>query len=101
MGDQDRIQQVMLNLTSNARKYVHKVCGVIEIQTQLLIKGAQQFIQISVSNNGHGISLADQAKLFQPFSKLTANKEMNPNGNGLGLYICKQVCIILGGDIEV
>ena len=58
-------------------------------------------IKISVTDNGPGISLLDQSKLFKPFSKLEANAELNPNGIGLGLSICKVICNGLGGDIVV
>ena len=58
-------------------------------------------IQLSVQDNGPGISAEDQTKLFKPFVKLEAHKHLNPNGNGLGLNICKLICQNLGGDIIV
>lgn len=39
--------------------------------------------------------------MFKPFSRIAANKALNPNGNGLGLHICKLICMSLGGKIEV
>ena len=39
--------------------------------------------------------------MFKPFSKLDANKHLNPNGSGMGLNICKLICNNLGGDIYV
>ena len=62
---------------------------------------AGNFVQVSVIDNGPGISKHEQSKLFKPFSKLTTNSHLNPNGNGLGLNICKMICQSLGGDIEV
>ena len=56
---------------------------------------------MTVANNGSGISEEDQNKLFKPFSKLKDTKKINPNGNGLGLNICKMLCRKLGGDITV
>jgi signal transduction histidine kinase len=40
-------------------------------------------------------------KLFQPFSKLKANQELNPNGTGLGLFNCKKVLDRLGSKIWI
>ena len=52
-------------------------------------------------DNGPGINKADRHKLFKPFSKIDSNKSLNPNGNGLGLSICKVICNGLGGDIVI
>lgn len=80
VGDVDRIQQVMLNLTSNARKYVPKIEGMIKIQTELINEDGGNYLQSSVINNGNGILLRDQGKLFQKFSRLESRSEMNPTG---------------------
>ena len=52
-------------------------------------------------DSGCGISESDQAKLFMPFSMLSANKQMNPNGTGMGLSICKQIAERMGGSTWV
>ena len=61
IGDVDRIQQVLLNLTSNARKYIPKGTGEIQIQTLLLKEGGNHFIRVNVIDNGPGISVEGQA----------------------------------------
>ena len=58
-------------------------------------------LSIGVIDNGPGISKEDQLKLFKPFGTLEANADLNPNGIGLGLSICKMICCCLGGDITV
>ena len=101
IGDVDRIQQVLLNLTSNATKFVTKTEGIIKIAAHLRNEGQNVQLVVTVANNGSGISEEDQNKLFKPFSKLKDTKKINPNGNGLGLNICKMLCRKLGGDITV
>lgn len=78
-----------------------KVDGIIKIQISNLFRDGKSFLQISVYDNGPGISPDDKIKLFKPFSKLAAHSHLNPNGNGLGLSICKLICRSLGGDIVV
>jgi signal transduction histidine kinase len=69
---------------------VPKSKGLIKVETNLIktIEDDLEMLEISVIDNGPGISTEDQLKLFKPFSKLDSNKELNPNGNGLGLNIC-------------
>jgi len=54
-----------------------------------------------VRDSGCGISESDQKKLFTPFTMLSANKELNPSGTGMGLSICKQIAERLGGSTWV
>jgi two-component system sensor histidine kinase/response regulator len=70
IGDVNRIQQVLLNLLSNARKFVPKTDGIIKIESLLTKKEYTDYIEISVFDNGPGISAEDKTKLFKPFSKL-------------------------------
>ena len=100
IGDMDRIQQVMLNLMTNASKFVPKHGGFITVESQLKTIDAKNFIQIEVSDNGPGIPPRDISKLFKPFIKLSSTSQLNPTGNGLGLSICKLICNSLGGDIK-
>ena len=53
-------------------------------------------------DQGIGISEEDQEKLFQPFFKSSDknSQQLNSNGNGLGLYMSKQICNAAGGSLE-
>ena len=83
---------MLLNLVSNARKFVPKNRGVIKFESSLEEVNENVFFKISVIDNGPGISPGDIPKLFKPFSKLEDSKKLNPNGSGLGLNICKLIC---------
>ena len=48
-------------------------------------------IEIIVKDTGIGIKDEDQAKLFNLFCSLESSKDINPNGIGLGLHICKMI----------
>lgn len=101
IGDAERIQQVLLNLLSNARKFVPLVKGKIDIKASIIMNAGECHLSISVTDNGPGISMQDQERLFKPFSKLEANRNLNPNGSGLGLHICSRICTNLEGNIKV
>jgi signal transduction histidine kinase len=80
---------------------VPKDYGVIKVKTELLLSTEVPFLLISVQDNGPGISEADISKLFQAFSRLENNQQLNNQGSGLGLHICKQICTSLGGNIKI
>lgn len=56
IGDVDRIQQVLLNLASNAAKFAPRSGGKIEIKAKLLIQRSLATLHVKVANNGPGIS---------------------------------------------
>lgn len=97
VGDIQRIQRVLVNLTSNARFFVPKVDGLIQIKTTVAEADGANFLKISVTDNGLGVSKENRKKLFSPFSK----QHLNPNSSGISLNICKLICNCLGGDITV
>lgn len=99
--DAQRIQQVTLNLLSNALKFT-RPGGTIEVGSDIIVKKRTKFIQVYVKDNGMGIAKEDQSKLFRLFGKLKQNdKAINSKGIGLGLNICKQICQVFEGDIDV
>ena len=94
-GDQNRIQQVLVNLISNSLKFTPRN-GEIQINANLLAQKPQNDqrvknvqIEISVIDNGTGISEEGISKLFIQFNKLDENKDQNAGGTGLGLSICQ------------
>ena len=98
--DEQRLQQVLMNLLSNALKFTPSD-GQITIECELRRpkRSGPQFIQISVQDTGIGISEEDQKNLFRLFGFLDASKDLNTKGIGLGLHICKMIATFMGGEI--
>ena len=90
--DPDRLAQVMGNLLSNAAKYSPDG-GAIEVR----LRQEDGQAVVSVSDQGIGIKPEDLDLLFQPFSRLYA--ERTTSGVGLGLYISKAIVVAHGGRI--
>ena len=95
--DVNRLRQVLLNLLTNAIKFTRN--GIIHVSCKLKNDGTTQFVQVSVRDQGIGIRLNDQEKLFKPFSRLENGQMLNPNGIGLGLNYCKEILENMGGKI--
>ena len=95
--DPRRVQQVLLNLISNALKFTEK--GYIKLSLKKIIENKKRFIQFSVEDSGLGIKESEKHKLFQLFGKLDLdNPSINPSGVGLGLVISKHLVEMLSGD---
>lgn len=93
-GDQKIIEIVFQNLISNAVKYTPNN-GLIEIE---IIARANDVL-VKVSDSGCGIPKADQQKIFTKFFRSDNAKGLDPEGNGLGLYIVKAMIKQIGGKI--
>ena len=85
--DEDRILQVLTNLLSNAIKFCNPKTGVIEIDYKL----GNQFVEISVTDNGKGIPEEDHKFIFDKFYQSKHQNTIKPQGSGLGLAITKQI----------
>jgi len=94
--DPQRFRQILINLISNASKFTKD--GTITIASEPIEN--PDLMAISVRDTGIGMTAEQQAKLFQPFSKM-ADRSINPEGNGLGLVICKRLAERMGGDVTV
>ncbi|MGC4006695.1 MAG: response regulator [Pirellulales bacterium] len=97
VSDQERITQILTNLVGNACKFTKQ--GTITIAAQRLDQNAGNFVRIDVRDTGVGMSPEQADRLFKPFPMIST-KEQNPDGTGLGLALCKDLCRILGGDIS-
>ena len=91
-ADPNRVQQVLANLLSNARKYT-PADGRIWLAARQ-IDGA---IEISVADEGLGIPLEAQPHLFEKFYRVDADDRRLIKGTGLGLAIVKEIVEALGG----
>jgi signal transduction histidine kinase len=88
--------QVIGNLLSNASKYTPQG-GLIVIS--LAPAEEEGFLQVSVADNGLGVSAKDQAKLFNRFFRTESAQLTAANGVGLGLYITRALLELHGGRI--
>jgi len=59
------------------------------------------FLQVQISDSGRGIQEENISKLFNMFAQLNHGNNFQNNGTGLGLWICKQLCQKMGGDITM
>lgn len=99
-ADSIRVRQVMINLVSNAAKFTDEGEILISVGTKPGPTGKRE-LQVSVKDSGPGISLEDQAKLFQAFSQVDDSPTRKTGGTGLGLSICQNLVNMHGGRIWV
>ena len=94
-GDGPRLEQVMLNLMTNAVKFTPPG-GHISISAREQGPG----LTVAVKDNGIGIPREQQSRLFKPYSRIQSDRQKQP-GLGLGLALAKQVVELHGGKIWV
>ncbi|MCB0493978.1 MAG: response regulator [Cyclobacteriaceae bacterium] len=100
IGDPFRLNQILINLISNALKFTHE--GQIDINCQLEKKGSKvQHIKIDVTDTGIGIPADKLNKIFESFSQADASVTRKYGGTGLGLTIVKQLVELQKGSISV
>lgn len=93
-GDFQRIQQVLINLVSNAIKFTNQ--GGVTVLMSLVDKAKWK---IEVSDTGPGIAEHTQSEIFKPFHQLNENQPSDQNGIGLGLSIVKEFSELMGGQV--
>jgi signal transduction histidine kinase len=91
-----RLKQILYNLLSNAVKFSEK--GEVHV---VLAEKEGNFFEISIEDEGIGIKEQDLNKLFTPFYQVDSSTTKKYEGTGLGLYISKRLCKILGGDLSI
>lgn len=94
-GDGPRLEQVLLNLITNAIKFTPQG-GSIAIKVWEKDAG----VAVAVKDSGIGIAREEQSRLFRPYSRINADRQRQP-GLGLGLALAKQVIEMHGGKIWV
>jgi two-component system CheB/CheR fusion protein len=92
-----RLQQVIVNLLSNAARYAP---GSDHVDVRLLREPGQR-VKLEVQDYGPGIAAAELANLFTPFFQGAHEDRGARGGLGLGLFICKEIVEAHGGTIEV
>ena len=100
VGDQARIQQILLNILNNAIKFTPSGSVALNVRVE---KSDSESVRLrfSVVDTGIGISKAKQDRLFERFSQADASIARQFGGSGLGLAICKRLVELMGGKIGV
>ncbi|MBF0448945.1 MAG: PAS domain-containing protein [Magnetococcales bacterium] len=96
IGDALRINQILLNLTSNAVKFSDKGEIVVRVQSQ-----GENGLCFTIEDSGIGMTEAQVERLFQSFSQADSSTTRRFGGTGLGLAISKKMVALMGGTISV
>ena len=101
IGDSLRVNQILLNLVSNAYKFTEKGGSITLSVTETEQKEKRVFYRFAVSDTGIGMSEEMQNRLFQPFEQESADTTLKYGGSGLGLSITKNLVELMQGVISV
>lgn len=96
VADGHRIEQVLVNLMSNAIKFSQKGGSV-----ELRIRDGENGIVFDVVDNGRGIPAEALGTIFEPFHQVESSDSRRAGGTGLGLAICKSIVELHDGVIRV
>ena len=94
--DKDGIEQVILNLLSNANKYTEEY-GYIDVTAYR----NSEYVIINIKDNGIGISEEDQKRIFERFYRVEKGRSRELGGTGLGLSIAKEIVEAHNGSLRL
>jgi PAS domain S-box-containing protein len=94
--DESLLRQVVVNLVENAIKYANGGSHI-----ELRVSDDPMRVRIDVSDDGPGIPLSEQERIFEKFYRLDAGMKGGVGGSGLGLYISREIVTQMGGTLSV
>ncbi len=95
-ADRDRLQQILVNLLSNAAKFSSHG-GAVAVRCE--VRG--HLVAISVGDEGQGIDANMLEAIFEPFVQISTGLTRTADGSGLGLSISRELARLMGGDVSV
>jgi signal transduction histidine kinase len=98
-SDPRKLQQILVQLLTNALKFTEK--GSVELRISTTDDQSGEFLEIAVSDTGIGIDKNDQEIIFDGFRQLDGSSKRRFGGTGVGLSLCSKLAAALGGKISV
>ncbi|HSW08787.1 CHASE domain-containing protein [Aquabacterium sp.] len=100
LGDDMRLQQILVNLAGNAIKFTAQ--GEVVLKVQVLSRDPDAVtLAFSVRDTGIGIPAEQQQHIFSGFSQAEASTTRRFGGTGLGLSICQRLVVLMGGRVAL
>jgi signal transduction histidine kinase len=97
-ADSMRLKQILLNLLSNACKFTKE--GEVALRVRKVADG-RDWVELAVADTGIGLTVEQQAKLFQDFTQADSLTARRYGGTGLGLALSRKLARMMGGDVTV
>lgn len=97
-GDAVRIQQILMNLLDNARKFTPEG-GSVTLRADQSVEGERIITRLAVTDTGPGMSQEFQKHAFDPFAQERNTVSQGNQGAGLGLPISRRLARAMGGDL--
>ena len=101
VGDSTRVQQVVVNLLTNAAKYTEKGRVEFLVAGERTPEGQTISLRFVIRDTGIGIREEDRSRLFEGFERLDIVRNRSIEGTGLGLAITKRLVERMGGTIDL
>ena len=99
MMDTEYVERILINLLSNSVKF-SKPGGTVDFVTNVTYKNGKSRHVYTITDNGMGISEEFRKRMFMPFEQENRENIALRDGQGLGLYICKNLVDLLQGTIN-
>jgi signal transduction histidine kinase/ligand-binding sensor domain-containing protein/FixJ family two-component response regulator len=100
VGDETRLQQVLVNLVANAVKFTKSGSVTVKVDVQNSVDDAS-LVRFAVVDSGIGIPENRLSSLFEPFTQADTSTTRKFGGTGLGLAISDRLCTLMGGTLTV
>ncbi|WP_413676706.1 ATP-binding protein [Pantoea dispersa] len=98
-ADALRLRQVLTNLMSNAIKFTESGCITLKVALEKQHHSVAM-LKIEVTDTGIGIEAGSISRLFEAWSQVDESSSRRYDGSGLGLYICRELVVLMGGTIH-